>query len=265
MTAEMTTSAKRPATTKVRALLSASMTTAACRAMRVVRPTRAVGNPLGPPGVDAAQAELVLGAQHGHAVAGHHLVVPTGALGHFAAVPGHDGHRGQVAEVPAEGRHAPPPTRSRPPGPPRTAPRPARCRARCGPGRPPRTTGRPGWPRPARCPAPTPAPGPGPPRGWPAGSRCGRRDESRGCGGRSRARGSPSPRRRPRPGRAPMPASNRASPMYALRRRCGTPQSSSRRANRLSAESSTTRTGVPLRWSCSTMRSPTPWSPHTIT
>jgi hypothetical protein len=30
-------------------------------------------------------------------------------------------------------------------------------------------------------------------------------------------------------------------------------------------ESSITMTGVPLRWSCSTMRSPTPWSPHTIT
>ena len=61
------------------------------------------------------------------------------------------------------------------------------------------------------------------------------------------------------------PASKRASPIYAVRWRCGTPQSSSRRANRLSAESSTTRTGVPLRWSCSTMRSPTPWSPQTIT
>ena len=64
----------------------------------------AVGHPLGPPRVDAAQPELVLRPQHGDTIAGDHLVVPARALGHLAAVPGHDGHGRQVAEVAAEGR-----------------------------------------------------------------------------------------------------------------------------------------------------------------
>ena len=38
-----------------------------------------------------------------------------------------------------------------------------------------------------------------------------------------------------------------------------------RPAKRGSASSSITRTRVPLRWKCSTVRRPTPWRPHTIT
>ena len=55
------------------------------------------------------------------------------------------------------------------------------------------------------------------------------------------------------------------SPRKALRRRWVTPQPSSARARLGWESSSITTTWVPLRWSCSTTRNPTPSRPQTIT
>ena len=174
----MTKSAKRPATTKVRALLSASMTTAACRAMRVVRLTLRWGIRwvrLGsmPPRRSSSSVPSTATRSPGH-----HLVVPAGALGHFAAVPGHDGYRGQVAEVAAEGRmrgfrldHVDLDHREL---------HPAQLDVVCvatQAGLHERRAGQGGHVQHA-APLPTPAPEPWRPRGWPAGSLCGRRGES---------------------------------------------------------------------------------------
>ena len=61
------------------------------------------------------------------------------------------------------------------------------------------------------------------------------------------------------------PASASPSPILALRRMRVTPQSSTIWARRGSGSSSTTTTRTRLWCSCSTVRSPTPWSPHTMT
>ncbi len=60
--------------------------------------------PSGPLQFDAAELELVFGAQHRHAVARDHLMVPARALRHFGAVGRHDGHRSQVPEMAPESR-----------------------------------------------------------------------------------------------------------------------------------------------------------------
>ena len=74
-----------------------------------------------------------------------------------------------------------------------------------------------------------------------------------------------SARRRPRPGPAARPARSRKPPIRGLPTMKGISQASTIRTRRGSGSSSTTTTWTPAWWSCSTMRRPTPWRPHTMT